>query len=383
MPWCRDCGATPSRRGARTGRICCPACRARCGCPGRLALRIARGPAMPMTWGTLAPRILLPAEALSWPADRRRLVLLHELAHVARRDSLGRSAASLACALYWFHPGAWFAARRMRLEQECAADDRVLALGAPARGYALSLLDLARRIGETSRPDHAAAMAGMCQLERRVVAITTPARRDQPGLAFLAAATVAASFVMLVTAAGVPVRPLPSRSMRRRSSRSVRRPEPAARPAIEAGTIRAARHGGPRGRPVRRTVARRPAGAADRGLAAGPSGAAPAGRWRSRSRRRRQTRRLRARARSHSRCPASFPPRSSAPSMAHGCRGDPAAERESDPRIPEPLRATQSAPRAARRQRRRAHDRPPHRAGRAEDFAERADGEQRLIALIH
>lgn len=173
----------------------------------RVELRIARGPAMPMTWGTLAPKLLLPAEAEAWPFEQRRLVLLHELAHVARRDSLSRSAASLACALYWFHPGAWFAARQLRMEQEHAADDRVLTAGAPARSYALSLLHLATRI-EGSRSEHAAAMAGTCQLERRLVAITTPARRDRPGLVFLFASALAAAFVTLVAAAGVPVRPL-------------------------------------------------------------------------------------------------------------------------------------------------------------------------------
>ena len=171
-------------------------------------LRIARGPAMPMTWGTLAPKILLPAEALTWPPERRRLVLLHELAHVARYDSLSRSAASLACALYWFHPGAWFAARQMRMEQEHAADDRVLAAGAGPRTYALSLLYLASRVEEGSRPDHAAAMAGMCQLERRLVSITAPVHRERPGPAFLYASAAIAIVVTLAVAAAVPVRPL-------------------------------------------------------------------------------------------------------------------------------------------------------------------------------
>ena len=110
----------------------------------RVELRISRGPAVPMTWGTLAPKLLLPAEASEWPLERRRLVLLHELAHVARRDSFSRSLASLACALYWFHPGAWLAARRMRMEQEHAADDRVLMAGGSPQAYALSLLHLAR-----------------------------------------------------------------------------------------------------------------------------------------------------------------------------------------------------------------------------------------------
>lgn len=173
-------------------------------------LRIARGPAMPMTWGSLAPKLLLPAESSAWPPDQRRLVLLHELAHVARRDSLSRTAASLACMLYWFHPGAWFAARQLRMEQECAADDRVLAVGAAARPYALSLLDLSRRVAAWSWPDHAAAMSGMHQLERRLVSITTPARRERPGPTFLYASAAIAIAFLLAVAAGVPVRPLPA-----------------------------------------------------------------------------------------------------------------------------------------------------------------------------
>jgi beta-lactamase regulating signal transducer with metallopeptidase domain len=168
-------------------------------------IRIARVTAMPMTWGTLAPKLLLPPEADEWPAEQRRLVLIHELAHVARRDSLSRSAASLACALYWFHPGVWFAARQMRIEQEHAADDRVLAAGAPAHRYALSLLHLAGRAEDRSRSGHAAAMASMCQLERRLVAITTPARRELPGPALLAAATAVAAGATLLVSAGVPV----------------------------------------------------------------------------------------------------------------------------------------------------------------------------------
>ncbi len=176
----------------------------------RVELRISRGPAVPMTWGTLAPKVLLPAEASEWPPERRRLVLLHELAHVARRDSLSRSMASLACALYWFHPGAWFAARRMRMEQEHAADDRVLVAGGPAQAYALSLLHLAGGPGARSRFDQAAAMAGMYQLERRLVSITSPAPRNRPGTFFKSSSALLAGLTTVFVAAGVPVSATPA-----------------------------------------------------------------------------------------------------------------------------------------------------------------------------
>jgi beta-lactamase regulating signal transducer with metallopeptidase domain len=187
----------------------------------RVELRISRGPAVPMTWGTLAPKVLLPAEASEWPPERRRLVLLHELAHVARRDSLSRSLASLACALYWFHPGAWFAARRMRMEQEHAADDRVLIAGGSAKAYARSLLHLARGIGPGQRFDQAAAMAGMYQLERRLVSITSPAHRNRPGTFFLSSSALLAGLTTLFVAAGVPV----SASTASRGSFPAKRPD--------------------------------------------------------------------------------------------------------------------------------------------------------------
>lgn len=175
----------------------------------RIELRIARGPAVPMTWGTLAPKVLLPAEAWEWPPERRRLVLLHELAHVARLDSFSRSLASLACALYWFHPGAWLAARRMRMEQEHAADDRVLMAGGSPQAYALSLLHLARGPGARPRFDQAAAMAGMYQLERRLLSITSESRRSRPGTFFLSSSVFLAGLTTLLVAAGVPVSATP------------------------------------------------------------------------------------------------------------------------------------------------------------------------------
>jgi bla regulator protein blaR1 len=56
------------------------------------------GELMPMTFGTRRPTIVIPASTEEWTADRRRAVLLHELAHVARYDCLVQRCTAVAAA---------------------------------------------------------------------------------------------------------------------------------------------------------------------------------------------------------------------------------------------------------------------------------------------
>lgn len=138
----------------------------------------APGPAMPMTWGTRRPVILLPADAEQWTETRRRHVLLHELAHVARRDCLTQFVAVCACAVYWFHPLVWLAARRLRIERERACDDRVLSAGATPSAYAEQLLEIARTLRAGAVTGLATvAMARPSQLGSRLRDVLDPARR--------------------------------------------------------------------------------------------------------------------------------------------------------------------------------------------------------------
>ena len=87
----------------------------------RVRLLRSRNRSMPMAFGTYRPAILIPAIADTWWHDRRRAVVLHELAHVARYDCLTQTLAFVACAIYWFHPGTWWTARRLRIERELPA----------------------------------------------------------------------------------------------------------------------------------------------------------------------------------------------------------------------------------------------------------------------
>lgn len=145
---------------------------------------------MPVTWGGRKPVVLLPSDADMWTDERRRYVLTHEFAHIRRWDCTTQGIAQLACALYWFNPMVWVAARRLRIERERACDDQVLMSGGKASSYAEHLLDIARSLRATLvSPLGAVAMARPSQLEGRVLAILDPDRRRR---AFSKGQTVAA-----------------------------------------------------------------------------------------------------------------------------------------------------------------------------------------------
>lgn len=142
---------------------------------GRVSLLRSERTSMPIVYGIIHPAVLLPAEAEAWSDERRRMVLLHELTHVTRRDCLTQMLAQLACAVYWFNPFVWVAARRLRVEREQACDDYVLSIGTKPSDYANHLLEIARSMQERRVFEWAqttsVAMARRSQLEGRLLAI--------------------------------------------------------------------------------------------------------------------------------------------------------------------------------------------------------------------
>lgn len=134
-----------------------------------------------MTTGIFRPCILMSADADRWSPERRRLVLLHELAHVKRADWLALLCGELAAALYWFHPLVWWTVRQTRKESEKACDDIVLSGGTKPSVYAAHLLGIVRSIRAHGRPLlPAMPMASRpSQFEARMRAILDPGARRE------------------------------------------------------------------------------------------------------------------------------------------------------------------------------------------------------------
>jgi beta-lactamase regulating signal transducer with metallopeptidase domain len=171
---------------------------------------------VPLTWGLTRPTVLLPSDFEEWSTERRRAVLIHELAHVARWDSATQLATQLCCALYWFNPLVWLAARALRNERERACDDRVLAAGTRASAYAGELLEIARNSLGAGAHGTALAMARRSELEGRLLAILNPrVRRGGPRVrAALLFGVVALLFTLPLAAfqvAPTPAKPVPPR----------------------------------------------------------------------------------------------------------------------------------------------------------------------------
>ena len=185
---------------------------ARLGIRSRVGLLQSKQIEIPMTVGAWRSIVMLPADADQWSQQCRNVVLLHELAHVKRRDCLIQNLAQLACAVYWFNPLVWMTAKQLRVERELACDDRVLEAGTKATDYANHLVDIARAFksngydGAGSMQPFSPAVGMACsQLESRVRSILDP-RVKRSGLNRLSVytASLCAACLILSLAAVQP-----------------------------------------------------------------------------------------------------------------------------------------------------------------------------------
>ncbi|MDR1841980.1 MAG: hypothetical protein LBQ86_08705 [Holophagales bacterium] len=131
----------------------------------------------PMALGWIAPVVLLPASALlRLSPEALEAVLVHELSHVRRHDFIVNLLQSIAEALFFYHPAAWWLSGQIReLREHCCDDAAVKYVGSPI-SYASALAALETlRVGYNP-PQMAPAANGASLMKRvqRLLCVTEP-----------------------------------------------------------------------------------------------------------------------------------------------------------------------------------------------------------------
>jgi beta-lactamase regulating signal transducer with metallopeptidase domain len=128
------------------------------------------GPALVGIW---RPKLLLPACVKEFSAADLRVFLLHELAHLKRRDVAVNHLIAILQAFHWFNPFVWAAFSRMRADRELACDEAVLRL-TPLRewrAYGCTILKLLEVLGRGRLPAGAMGVVGNKGLMHRRISM--------------------------------------------------------------------------------------------------------------------------------------------------------------------------------------------------------------------
>ncbi|NOZ39026.1 MAG: M56 family metallopeptidase [Planctomycetes bacterium] len=98
----------------------------------------------PFVCGVWQPILVLPKSLVdSATPTRLRQIVLHELAHIRRRDLLWCWIPTVMQLVYWFHPAAHWVAYRIKLERELACDQLAIQhSNSSASDYADTLVDV-------------------------------------------------------------------------------------------------------------------------------------------------------------------------------------------------------------------------------------------------
>jgi len=99
---------------------------------------------VPFTYRISKPVIILPSSISKWPCEQLRAVLIHELAHVKRKDYITQLIARFICSVFWFIPVVWIAYHHLHIEQEKSCDAFAVESGIEADSYARHILNVIR-----------------------------------------------------------------------------------------------------------------------------------------------------------------------------------------------------------------------------------------------
>ena len=157
------------------------------------------------TIGWQRPVLLLPADWRSWTETERRVVLAHELAHVARRDYFSAVVARLATSIHFYQPLVLWLSRQLRIQQELAADNHAAAVAGSRQTYLTTLAQMALRADDQPLPWAARAfLPGTSMLIKRVAWLKQRDQRVEKSLGLRGRCLLAATMTALaVFVAGI------------------------------------------------------------------------------------------------------------------------------------------------------------------------------------
>jgi Zn-dependent protease with chaperone function len=143
---------------------------------------------VPAAFGFFHPAVVIPRWALSdLSPDERKVIVLHELAHLRRWDDWTNLLQQILKALFFFHPAVWWLDGRLAFEREIACDDLVLERTSSARAYAASLVSVAEKVvAERMRMGRAlelaqSALGRMGEVSARIMRILDGRRPSHRG----------------------------------------------------------------------------------------------------------------------------------------------------------------------------------------------------------
>src|SRR5579862_3966930 len=131
---------------------------------------------VPVVIGYLRPVILVPVGLLAgMPAGQVEAILMHELAHIRRRDYVVNLLQTVVEGFLFYHPAVWWMSRVIRAERENCCDDLVVAASGSAQEYAAALAALEQTRGAVNQ---AALAANGGSLMKRINRLLYPPKNS-------------------------------------------------------------------------------------------------------------------------------------------------------------------------------------------------------------
>jgi beta-lactamase regulating signal transducer with metallopeptidase domain len=159
---------------------------------------------VPSTFGVIRPTIALPRAVDGWSEGQLDAALLHELAHLRRRDYVTHLLAAFVKAAYWVNPAVWYAGHRLDIERERACDDGVVDDRLDPVRYAEYLMSFALS-GRRTAVQPALSFATRSSLAERVRSLLDRAQARNPLGGATRGAIVAGGAIAIAAAGAIEI----------------------------------------------------------------------------------------------------------------------------------------------------------------------------------